>query len=91
MSELVHAKMERATNMEGTMMYQLSMVFGSPIVDGKGHNIIANGRTVNMTFMNGMPPDDFVVGLRALADHIESEVKDTGVNDGELRTDPGKK
>jgi len=79
--ELVHAKLARGTNMAKQAMYQLSFVFGSPI-RGKDGESIADGQTVNMTFINGMPPEDFIVGLRSLADHIEAEYLPDETEDG---------
>jgi hypothetical protein len=69
--ELVHCKLGRGENAAKVAVYQLQLVFGSPIRDSEGKSISSDGQTVNMAFMNGMPPEDFVVGLRNLANHIE--------------------
>ncbi len=79
--ELVHAKLARGTDMAKQVVYQLSLVFGSPIRGTKGESI-ADGRTVNMSFINGMPPEDFIIGLRGLADHIEVEYLPEKKEDG---------
>jgi len=70
--ELVHAKLNRGVDMEKTPVYQLDLVFGSPIRGPEGESI-ADGKTVHMGFMNGMPPADFAAGLRNLADHIDEQ------------------
>jgi hypothetical protein len=70
MMELIHAKMERGENQVGDGVYQITFVFGSPFVNASGKHVGA-AVPVHMSFMNGMPPEDFVVGLRQLADHIE--------------------
>lgn len=68
--ELVHAKLERGLDMEQQVVYQMTWVFGSPFTDSKGKHI-GGATPVHMSFMNGMPPEDFAEGLRQLADHIE--------------------
>lgn len=75
--ELVHAKMERGTQVDKFTQqeydaYIVTFVFGSPFTDDKG-NHIGGAKPVNMAFMNGMPPEDFATGLRLLADHVENE------------------
>ena len=73
--ELVHAKMERGEGLHGDAAYQATFVFGSPFTDEKG-NHIGKAKPIHMSFLNGMPPEAFVVGLRALADHVEEEFKE---------------
>lgn len=75
--ELVHAKMERGVQAdkftgEEHEAYIVTFVFGSPFTDSKGKHI-GGAKPVNMAFMNGMPPEDFATGLRALADHVDNE------------------
>jgi hypothetical protein len=70
--ELVHAKMARGSDMFENEVYQTTFVFGSPIKDVEGKSI-GKAKPVHMTFMNGMPPEAFIIGLRALADHVEKE------------------
>lgn len=70
--QLLHAKLNRGMDMKQVPVYQLDLVFGSPIRGSEGESI-ADGQTIHMSFMNGMPPEDFVTGLRNLADHIEAE------------------
>lgn len=89
--ELVHAKLDRGKNMAQQDVFQLALVFGSPIRNADGASIGA-GKTVYMSMMAGMPPEDFATGLRQLADHIEADadiMSQEGVEDGELRTDSG--
>lgn len=72
--ELVHAKMNRGIDMSKTPVYQLDLVFGSPVRGPEGE-AISGGKTIHMGFSNGMPPADLVAGLRLLADHIEAEFR----------------
>ena len=51
---------------------RLDMVFRNRILDEKGRT---KEKLVKMAFIKGMPMDDFTAGLRALADHIDNEVK----------------
>jgi len=51
---------------------RLDMVFRNRIVGANGKT---KEQSVKMDFMKGMPIDDFATGLRALADHIDNEVK----------------
>lgn len=69
--ELLHAKLDRAETVRG-MAYKLQLVFGSPIrgPDGKA---VAEGKTVNMQFINGMEPEHMIIGLRELANHLEAQ------------------
>jgi len=77
--ELVHAKMERGLDMAETPVYQITFMFGSPFTDDKG-NHIGGATPVHMSFVNGMPPEDFVTGLRMLADHVETEFEPSAVD-----------
>ena len=76
--ELVHAKMERGVDLTEQVVYQATFVFGSPFTDSKGKHI-GKAVPVNMAFMNGMPPEDFVTGLRHLADHVEENYSSSTV------------
>jgi len=67
--ELIHAKLNRGNDMAGD-------AFGSPFTDAKGKHI-GKAKTIHMGFKNGMPPEDFIIGLRALADHIQATVIDS--------------
>ena len=71
--ELVHGKLNRGQDMAGDTAYMLDLTFGSPFIDDKGKHI-GKAKTIHMGFKNGMPPEDFVIGLRALADHIEETI-----------------
>ena len=71
--ELVHAKLNRGEDMAGDIAYMMDFVFGSPFVDDKGKHI-GKAKTIHMGFKDGMPPEDFIIGLRALADHIEKTI-----------------
>ena len=73
MLELVHAKMERGQIDKEHAAYNVSLTFGMPFVDKNGNNI-GKAKTVHMSFRDGMPPESFCQGIRALADHIEQQV-----------------
>lgn len=68
--ELIHAKLNRGEDMAGDEKYMMDFVFGSPFTDSRGKHI-GKAKTIHMGFQNGMPPEDFIIGLRALADHID--------------------
>lgn len=60
----------------------------SLLTDKKGNHVFAfefggliqsvsgnkDSKTVNFAVKNGMPPEEFAIGLRALADHVENEL-----------------
>ena len=71
--ELIHAKLNRGEDMAEDAVYMMDFVFGSPFTDSKGKHI-GKAKTIHMSFRNGMPPEDFAEGLRALAEHIEATV-----------------
>ncbi len=71
--ELVHAKLNRGEDMAGDLTYMMDFTFGSPFTDVEGKHI-GKAKTIHMGFKNGMPPEDFIIGLRALADHIEETI-----------------
>jgi len=74
--ELVHAKLNRGQDMAGDDAYMMDFVFGTPFVDGEGKHI-GKSKVIHMGFMNGMPPEDFILGLHALADHIQETIIDS--------------
>ena len=74
--ELIHAKLNRGEDMADDIVYMMDFVFGSPFIDDKGKHI-GKAKTIHMSFRNGMPPEDFVTGLRFLADHIEETIINT--------------
>lgn len=81
--ELVHSKLSRGMDMAEDAVYMLDLTFGSPFVDNEGKHI-GKAKTVHMSYRNGMPPEDFALGLRALADHIENTV----VNSDDFKDTP---
>ena len=74
--ELIHAKLNRGEDMAGDTKYMIDFIFGSPFTDSKGKHI-GRARPVHIGFMNGMLPEDFIIGLRALADHIQEVIIDS--------------
>jgi len=81
--ELIHAKLERGKDMAGDTAYIMDFIFGSQFTDSKGNNI-GKTKTIHMAFKDGMPPEDFVSGLMALADHIQKTI----VNSDEFEKNP---
>lgn len=74
--ELIHAKLNRGEDMAGDTKYMMDFIFGSPFTNAEGKHI-GKAKTIHMGFMNGMPPEDFILGLRALADHVQATIIDT--------------
>ena len=74
--ELIHAKLNRGNDMAGDAAYMMDFIFGSPFTNAKGKHI-GKAKTIHMGFKNGMPPEDFIIGLRNLADHIQATIIDT--------------
>ena len=71
--ELVHAKLNRGQDMAGDEAYMMDFTFGSPFTDANGKHM-GTAKTIHMAFKNGMPPEDFILGLHALADHIQETI-----------------
>lgn len=78
--ELVHAKFSAGEDLEEKSVFMIDFVFGSPFVNSKGKNI-GKAKTIHMSFKEGMPPEDFIFGLHALADHI----KETIINSSDFK------
>jgi len=75
--ELVHAKLNRGVDMAGDTAYMIDFVFGSPFTNSEGKHI-GKAKAIHMSFKEGMPPEDFVSGLLALADHIQKTIIGSG-------------